>query len=225
MNHVMTPDWPAPAHIKACTTLRSGGFSLEPALLKKTLALPEEPIRLRQTHSTIALPATPENSGKEGDATYTQIPKRVCFIRTADCLPILLCNRNGTMVAAIHAGWRGLADGIIESTLAAMNLPGKDIIAWFGPAIGPNVFEVGEEVRERFLNAQSDATQAFIPSPNARWLANIYALARLRLERQGVIDIYGGQYCTFSDKELFCSYRRDGNQTGHMASLIYIDAD
>lgn len=246
MNHVIKPEWSAPTHIKAYTTLRTGGVSLSPYhsfnlglhvgdenhfvqqnrdLLNKTLALPEEPIWLDQTHSTIAVPAIPQNHGKNADASYTDEVQRVCAVLTADCLPILICNREGTMVAAIHAGWRGLADGVIESTLAAMNLPGKDLLAWLGPAIGPKVFEVGEEVRQRFIEVDSRAMDAFIPSPNQRWLADIYQLARLRLNNYGVSDITGGNFCTYSNNELFFSYRRDGSKTGRMASLIYIDVN
>ncbi len=246
MSHVIKPNWSAPPHIKAYSTLRSGGVSHAPyhtfnlahhvgdereavqqnrELLKKTLGLPADPIWMEQTHSTIALPAIPENYGKNADAAFTQEVNRICVIMTADCLPILLCDREGTTVAAIHAGWRGLANGVIESTLAAMNFPNQNLLAWLGPAIGPSVFEVGEEVRQLFIDAHKDAMHFFKPSPNQRWLADIYGLARLRLQQQGVIDISGGEYCTYSDKESFFSYRRDGNKTGRMASLIYIDVD
>lgn len=245
MNNVLRPDWPAPLHIKAYTTLRTGGVSLAPfdtfnlaehvsddekrvqanrQLLKNTLGLPTDPIWLEQIHSPIALPAIPENKGKKADAAYTTLPQHICAVMTADCLPILLCNRDGTHVAAIHAGWRGLLHGVIENTLAAMNVPAENMLAWLGPAISANVYEVGDEVRQLFLDDNPDTHVAFLPSRNdQRFLADLYALAKMRLQRQGIVHIYGGQYCTYSQNELFFSYRRDGNKTGRMASLIYID--
>jgi YfiH family protein len=144
----------------------------------------------------------------------------ICAVLTADCLPLLLCDEAGTRVAAVHAGWRGLLEGVIEQAVSAMAAQGKQL-AWLGPAIGPGAFEVGEEVRQAFVAEDSAAAHAFAPSPNGRWLANIYVLARLRLQRVGVEAVYGGEYCTYSDPERFYSYRRDG-QTGRMASLIWI---
>lgn len=244
MSSVIKPDWPAPAHVKAYTTLRHGGVSVAPydsfnlaqhvgddpahveqnrAILKKMLNLPNEPIWLEQVHSTIALPATPENQGKTADAAFTNQANRICVVMTADCLPVFLCDRAGTHVAVIHAGWRGLANGVIENTLTMLNVPRENLMAYLGPAIGANAYEVGDEVRQFFLDAHSEAIHAFTPSPNQRWLADMYALARLRLRLEGVMDIYGGEYCTYSDKEQFFSYRRDGSKTGRMASLIYID--
>ncbi|EKD74083.1 MAG: hypothetical protein ACD_45C00083G0005 [uncultured bacterium] len=237
------PDWPAPPNVKACTTTRVGGVSLAPynelnlalhvgdakqhvqknrTLLKTRLALPSEPIWLEQTHSTIVVPATADNLGKEADATFASEPNCVCVVLTADCLPILLCNRAGTHVAAIHAGWRGLANGIIENTLKTLDLPSGELLAWLGPAIGPNAFEIGHEVRDLFLKSHPDTEQAFLPSPNGRWLGDLYALASLRLHTLGITNIYGKPYCTYSDKEQFFSYRRDGSKTGRMASLIWI---
>lgn len=244
MKHFIQPDWPAPANVRAFTTLRSVGHSKVPfdkfnlayhvgdnekdvqanrELLKNLLNLPNEPFWLEQTHSTIVLPITEKSTDKKGDASFTNQAKQVCVIMTADCLPILICNRKGTYVAAIHAGWRGLADGIIEKTLQAMNLSSDDMMAWLGPAIGSKVYEVGAEVRERFIANDIEANQAFVPSKNeGRWLADLYALAKLRLYKQNISAIYGGEYCTYSDKDRFFSYRRDGNQTGRMASLIWM---
>lgn len=245
MKPLLTPDWPALPHIKAYTTLRTGGLSHVPydtfniaahvgddeirvqanrALLKSTLGYTSEPIWLDQIHSPIALPALPENIGKKADAAYTSLPQHICLVMTADCLPVLVCDREGTHVAAIHAGWRGLLYGVIENTLAAMQIPAEKVLVWLGPAIGAKVYEIGDEVRQLFVDADPNSQQAFIPSHNAdHWMADLYALAKMRLQRSGIHQIYGGQFCTFTQKELFFSYRRDGNKTGRMASLIYID--
>ncbi len=241
-------NWPAPKHIKAFTTVRNNGLSQPPyhscnlaehvgddaqtvlanrVLLKSTLDLTEEPIWLEQTHSTIALPALPEHRGHNADASFTASRQRVCVVLTADCLPILVCDRKGTHVAAIHAGWRGLVNGVIENTLAEMNVDPADLLVWLGPAISGNVYEVGDEVKQHFITAGTpadlaDIEAAFLPSPKGRWLANLYLLATQRLAKKGVTQIFGGEYCTFRDKELFYSYRRDGAATGRMASLIYM---
>jgi YfiH family protein len=243
MNKFLLPNWPAPSNVKACTTLRTGGVSQAPyhhfnlaehvgddvahvranrTLLKKELHLSDEPVWIEQTHSTIVLPAHAENRHKEADASFTNQHHQVCIVLTADCLPLLICHREGTHVAAIHAGWRGLAGGIIQNTLQALQLPPEDLLVWMGPAISQKNYEVGEEVREHFLKLDPQAEKAFIPSPQQRWLANLYELARLQLKKLGVNNIYGGEYCTYSNQEMFFSYRRDGNQTGRMASLIWI---
>jgi YfiH family protein len=243
VKHFIKPNWPAPSHIKAYTTLRTGGVSLPPyqgfnlaehvgddsfhvqtnrKLLNSMLSLPNEPIWLEQTHSTQVLSAIPENRGKEADAAFTREAQQICIVLTADCLPLLVCDREGKSVAAIHAGWRGLAHGVIENTLAAMNLSPKNLLVWLGPAIGPTVYEVGDEVRQLFIEKDPRAEMCFMPSPHQRWLANMYDLARQRLQSYGIENIYGGDYCTYLDKDQFYSYRRDG-QTGRMASLIYID--
>lgn len=243
MNLYIKPNWPAPSHIKAYTTLRTGGVSQSPydqfnlggsvgdkpedvlknrELLKNVLGLAEEPIWMRQTHSTIVLEATPENMRQEADASFTDKKNRVCIMLTADCLPILLTNKQGTHVAAIHAGWRGLANGIIEATLDKLNLPREEWLVWLGPAISGKCYEVGDEVREQFLSVVPEAEKAFSPSPNQRWLADLYELARIRFRKQGVVHIFGGEYCTYSDKSRFYSYRRDGKESGRMASLIWI---
>ena len=153
------------------------------------------------------------------DSSHTDSSGVVCAVLTADCLPVLLCDRGGRRVAAVHAGWRGLLDGVIEQTIAAMG--GGELLAWLGPAIGPAAFEVGDEVRAAFLVHAPEAHTAFSPSPNGRWLADIYALARQRLQLAGVDAIYGGEHCTYSEAERFYSYRRDG-VTGRMASLIWM---
>lgn len=235
MKYMITPDWPAPSNIQAYTTLRNGGnlathlganekqVQANRQLLKARLHLENEPIWLEQTHSTIVLPAVSSSRNKQADASFTNQTLQICVVTTADCLPILLCHRNGTHVAAIHAGWRGLASGIIENTLKAMNLNAEDILVWLGPAIGPVVYEVGEEVRQRFMDHDLEAEKAFIPSTKkGHWLGNLYDLATLRFHKQNILAIYGGQYCTYTDKERFYSYRREGDKAGRMASLIWI---
>jgi YfiH family protein len=239
---IITPDWPAPPNVRAAVSTRIGGVSRSPydglnlgdhvgddpqavaanrRLLREFLHLPGEPHWLQQVHGTCAVDAGVSPQGCEADAVFSHAVGKVCAVLTADCLPVLLCDTDGTTVAAVHAGWRGLLDGVIEQTVERMAVPGP-LLAWLGPAIGPMVFEVGEEVREAFVHAQPSAAEAFVPSPNDRWLADIYALAKLRLERCGVTDVSGGDFCTFSDRRRFYSYRRDG-QTGRMASLIWLE--
>lgn len=241
----ITPDWPAPEHIKAYTTIRNswGGrmpyhdlnkgnytsgdqnYVAESSQLVQLLNLPNEPIWITQTHSTIVIPALPENKEQSADATFTDRPNQVCVVMTADCLPVLMCTRKGSTVAAIHAGWRGLAGGILEATLSAMREPTNEILVWLGPAIGPKKFEVGQDVYNAFVHAHPETRQAFLPTGPNKWLANLYQLAKIRLNSQGVTNIYGGQFCTYTQSELFFSYRRDQGRTGRMASLIWIAED
>jgi YfiH family protein len=227
------PMWPAPACIKAYTTLRESeiGYmqiserspgNIDRALLKKSLPLPNEPIWVNQVHSTIAVEAITENDGIKADAVFTTEKNRVCAILTADCLPLLICNRQGTQVAAIHAGWRGLANGVIESTIEAMNLPSEDILVWLGPAIGPTKFEIRQDVYDAFTQKDPLAANAFRKISDTQWLADIYALARMRLHKLKITHIYGGNLCTHSDQDRFFSYRRDGKIIGSIASLIWI---
>jgi YfiH family protein len=186
--------------------------------------LPNEPIWLTQTHSTIAVEAIPEHAEQTADASYTDTVNRVCVVLTADCLPLLICNSRGTKVAAIHAGWRGLAGGIIENTLEKLALPGSELLVWLGPAIGPQKFEVGNDVYDAFIAQDESARMAFIPKAHDKWLANLYLLATQRLNKLGVTAIYGGDYCTHTQSDLFFSYRRDHGKTGRMASAIWIQA-
>ena len=237
----IAPDWPAPARVKAFITTRSGGASHPPfgglnlgdhvgdvpgsvaanrALL--SLYLPAEPLWLRQVHGTNVVDADAVASGVEADAAHTATQGIVCAILTADCLPVLICDRNGSQVAAVHAGWRGLSQSVIEHMIDAMRVPTEELLVFLGPAIGPTRYEVGDDVRDAFIHDDENAVTAFLPRANGKWLANLYELAQLRLRRLGVEAIYGGDCCTFDDAERFFSYRRDG-QTGRMAALIWLD--
>lgn len=242
MADLLVPDWPAPARVRSLQTLRGAGCSLapwdsfnlgdhvgdDPAHVAANRAalrehLPAEPAWLKQVHGIATVNPKKSPKMKEADAALTQDPGTVCAVMTADCLPVLFCGRAGTVVAAAHAGWRGLAGGVLESAIAAMAAPAGELLAWLGPAIGPSAFEVGDEVRAAFLADDSAAAEAFVPHGAGKWLADIYALARRRLQRAGVDAIYGGNFCTFSEPERFFSYRRDG-VTGRMASLIWLEA-
>lgn len=230
------PSWPAPKNIKAFTTTRtSGNFNLRSGndpdsvlanrkKLYQELNLPVEPFWLKQEHTDVAIHLKKNNSSVEpiADSSFTTTPNLVCAIMTADCIPILVCDLDGTIVAAIHAGWKGIAAGVIESTIKVMNTNTKNLLAWLGPAIGVNYFETGDDVRKIFINQDSEAKKAFT-SHNDRFLTNIYLLASQRLNNVGITAIYGGEYCTFKQKELFFSFRRDGLSSGRMASLIWLN--
>jgi YfiH family protein len=243
--YFIKPTWPAPKNIHAFSTTRNKGNSLHPyasfnlakhvgdsashvqlnrQLLRDELNLPSEPIWLEQVHSTHVIQA--EEAQEQGylpqaDASIASSPNIVCTIMVADCLPILICDRQGTMVSAVHAGWRGLANGIIESTIDRIKKSPEELLVWLGPAIGPSVYEVSEDVLESFISQDQLAIEAFKSKPNKKWLANLYLLARMRLNNLGITSIYGGDYCTFSDQQNFFSFRRDGI-TGRMASLIWL---
>ncbi|OZA28359.1 MAG: multi-copper polyphenol oxidoreductase [Hydrogenophilales bacterium 17-61-9] len=184
--------------------------------------LPAEPDWLRQVHGATVVEV---GSGwVEADAAFTRQAGSVCAVLTADCLPVLFCDRAGSVVAAAHAGWRGLAGGVLEATVAAMRVPPGEVLAWMGAAIGPQAFEVGDEVRQAFIKQHPEAAVAFVSHPGAepgKWLADIYQLARIRLNCAGVQAVYGGGRCTFNEADRFYSYRRDG-VTGRMASLIWL---
>lgn len=234
------PDWPLPPHVKAATTLRSGGVSiggyasLNPAShvddnpvhvetnrqrIGDMLDLPAEPVWLQQVHGVQVVKADQVHNLPEADASFTDQSHVVCAVLTADCLPVLFCGDEGQVIAAAHAGWRGLQAGIVERTLAAMRC--RNISVWLGPAIGPDNFEVGEDVRDAFVSTDRNAAQAFKPCGAGKWLADIYQLARLQLAGLGVEQVYGGGFCTVADAQRFYSYRRDGAATGRMASLIW----
>ncbi len=236
------PDWPAPANIRAAVTTRAGGVSRGPydtfnlaihvgddpamvyenrARLRTALALPAEPVWLKQVHGVTVVDAAQTGVEPEADGAFAAQPGAVCAVLTADCLPVLLCNRAGTKVAALHAGWRGLAGGVIEAGVKALGVLGNELLAWLGPAIGPASFEVGPEVRTTFMEHDMQAAQAFRDAREGKYLADIYLLAHLRLQRQGVTAVYGGGFCTVTERARFFSYRRDG-ATGRMASLIWL---
>ncbi|HEX2198152.1 MAG TPA: peptidoglycan editing factor PgeF [Burkholderiales bacterium] len=177
---------------------------------------PRGPSWLRQVHGNTVIDLDASSMEREGDAALTRVPGTVCAIKAADCMPVLLTDEAGTVVAGAHAGWRGLAAGVIEATIHAMGVPGSRLIAWMGPAIGPGVYEVGDEVRAVF-----EEKDAFSPARPGHWLLDLYAVARHRLKREGVQSVFGGGFCTFSDPQRFYSYRRDGS-TGRMAALIWL---
>jgi hypothetical protein len=188
-------------------------------LIKESLGLPSEPVWLDQIHSNRAVPAVITEPLQQADASYTAEPGVVCAVLTADCLPLLVCTADGSQVAAIHAGWRGLLAGVIGNTVSAMQ--NSDFLVWLGPAIGPDCFEVGAEVRDAFLEKSASFTTAFKQHGNGKWLADIYQLARIELAMLGLnIKVYGGGFCTVTEQERFYSYRRD-KQTGRMATLIW----
>lgn len=244
---IIYPDWPAPARIKAVCSTRQGGCSQgvfsslnlgqhvgddaaavirNRQIYSAAAALPSEAHYLQQIHSTqvVELRADlPAASAGElcADAAFTRQTAAVCTVMTADCLPLLICNSSGSAVAAVHAGWRGLCAGVIENTLACFS-PSDTLMVWLGPAISQQAFEVGSEVRQAFISRYQSASQAFVSAGNDKWYADLYLLARQRLQLNGVTQIYGGQYCTFGQPELFFSYRRDG-QTGRMACSIWIE--
>ena len=240
MSDWLIPDWPAPAGVKACVTTRAGGVSLAPfdslnlgdhvedspeAVLENrrrlTAAFAIQPAWLRQVHGVVVVEADPGRIA-EADGSWTGTPGIACTAMTADCLPALFCNKSGTRVAAAHAGWRGLAAGVLEAAADSLDAAPADVLVWLGPAIGPKAFEVGPEVREAFMQQHPQTAQAFVPSHNpGKFLADIYQLARLRLAARGITAVYGGGLCTVTDPRFF-SYRRSP-RTGRFASLIWLE--
>lgn len=237
----IVPTWPAPGNVKAVQTTRSGGASkgayaglnlgahvgdIATIVAENRRALlahiPAEPAWLNQVHGVDVVNAANASPGISADAVYAHGRAQVCAVLTADCLPVLFCSDDGAVVAAAHAGWRGLANGVLEHTVAAMQTPGKRLLAWLGPAIGPSVFEVGEDVRERFMAGDAQAARAFSALGQGKYLADIYELARMRLAAVDVGRVYGGDMCTSADPVRFYSYRRD-QITGRQASLVWID--
>ena len=250
----ITPNWPAPANVKALQTTRVGGVSKSPyaslnlgahvnddpiavAKNRQLLSpyLPSEPVWINQVHGIEVIDAAGSSCLQNADASFTTKSNVVCVTMTADCLPVLLCDTAGTVVAAVHAGWRGLCDGVIEAAINKMLVPPSEILAWLGPAIGPNAFEVGKDVREQFMLKDNQAGLAFKPQPffkphddhklNDKWLCDMYLIAKQRLNKLGVTKVYGGgvneDFCTYTDEARFFSFRRD-NVTGRMASMIWI---
>ncbi|NBC22576.1 MAG: peptidoglycan editing factor PgeF [Gammaproteobacteria bacterium] len=238
---LIRPDWEAPPVVAAAATTRTGGVSTGafaefnlgahvgdvPAAvaenrrrLVEALALPGEPAWLAQVHGTRVVEARPGGTPAEADAAVTREPGVVCAVLTADCLPVLLASRGGDEVAAVHAGWRGLADGVISAALEGMRTPPEELLAWLGPAIAQPAFEVGDEVRERFIRRDVINAAFFAPNERHRWQADLTGLARRELEAAGV-GVSGGGFCTHDESERFFSYRRDGS-CGRQATLVWI---
>lgn len=236
---LIVPNWPAPPRVQACSTTRLGGVSLPPfdsfnlgthvgdsprsvmlnrARLQAQLGC--QPVWLRQVHSTRVVSADPTLL-QEADASWTTQSQVACCVLTADCLPVLFCNRAGTRVAAAHAGWRGLLGGVLEESWRALACSGEETLVWLGPAIGPMAYEVGPEVRAAFMAVNTQAKDAFRPVPQSdRYWADLYLLARQRLAQVGVKQVFGGAFCTLTEARFF-SYRREA-QTGRQASLIWL---
>ena len=238
----ITPDWPAPQNVRAAVTTRVGGVSVgcysslnlgshvgdDPAAVaenrrrvERALKLPRTPTWLDQVHGTNVVEAGEYEEPPTGDASFGTRPGVVCAVLTADCLPVLLCDDQGGGVAAAHAGWRGLGEGVLSETVQTLGFAPERLLAWLGPAIEPSAFEVGDEVREHFVNRDPRFAEAFERNMRRRWQADIYALARVELRRLGVERIYGGGFECFADHERFFSYRRD-KQTGRMATMIWL---
>lgn len=240
----IVPDWPAPANVRALVTTRMGGVSKAPYndfnlalhvgdaqedVLENRLDLLRlagcRPAWLEQVHGIAVVDANPQVV-TEADASFSRTPGIGCAIMTADCLPVLFCDRAGSRVAAAHAGWRSLCDGVLEATLDAAfaDVCPAEVLVWLGPAIGPDAFEVGPEVREAFLAANPDCASAFRPAARpGHFLGDLYQIARIRLAARGVTAVSGGGFCTYSDEQRFFSYRRDA-VTGRMASLVWLES-
>ena len=237
----IVPDWPAPANVKAFITTRAGGTSQGPyasfnlglrtdddarvvATNRDRLRaiVPQEPKWLRQVHGNYVVEADPLADSPEADAAVARRPGTVCAVLLADCVPVLLADQAGTTVAIAHAGWRGLSSGVIENTVGKMALPSEKLLAYLGPGIGPRAFEVGADVRDAFLARDPRSEPAFAPHTPGKWLADLYQLARQRLNGIGITNVYGGGHCTYSDPQRFFSYRRE-RITGRMAALIWRD--
>jgi YfiH family protein len=241
--YLIVPNWPAPNSIRAVSTTRLGGVSALPydslniaehvndhpscvsenrRILAISAGYVTEPAWLKQVHGNQVIAAEASRKLETADAAWTCKRGLPCVVMTADCLPILLCDRFGTVVAAAHAGWRGLACSVIEATVSSMGVAPEELLAWLGPAIGPLSFRIGDEVRSAILANDAGSIDCFQPSLIAGyWLADIYQLARRQLSKLGVQAVFGGGFCTFSELQRFFSYRREG-QTGRMASLIWL---
>jgi YfiH family protein len=248
MINYLKPKWNAPSRVHALTTLRTGGFSTgayasfnlgdhvgdDAAAVTKNrqklcqvLALQREPLWLKQVHGTQVINWTNEletSVAYEADACFTRLEDHPCVVLTADCLPVVICDRAGTVVAAVHAGWKGLLSGVIEATVRAMNVPGETLLAWMGPAIGPLAFEVDDAVRNQFIAVDPQAKRAFKPGKAGKWLADIFLLGKQRLNNVGVTAVFGGYACTYTKADQFFSFRRD-KDTGRLATLIWLGSD
>lgn len=245
---ILEPEWPAPRSVRAAFTLRMGGVSTPPCdslnigahvgdvpaavaenrrRVRAHLELPVEPLWLEQVHGIGVLDldvavSKPVPASLTADAAIARRVGSVCVMQVADCMPVLFAARDASAVAAAHTGWRGLARGVLEATVARLRVPPPELLAWLGPAIGPAHFEVGEEVRAAFLRQDSAADAAFTANARGRWQCDLGALARQRLAALGVTAMFGGNWCTYADPARFFSYRRDG-RCGRMAALIWLE--
>lgn len=239
---VISPDWRVSARVRAAFTFRTGGQSRPPfdslnlaqhvgddadavaenrRRLMEQLRLPSEPAWLRQVHGAGVANLDEDPPAEVADAAVTHRENRVCAIQVADCIPVLFAARDGSAVGAAHAGWRGLAGGVLEATVRSLRMDGRELCAWLGPGISARHFEVGEEVRAAFVDGDPRAASAFAPNSRGRWQCDLAALARRRLANLGLRDVSGGDFCTYADPERFFSYRRDG-RCGRMAALIWL---
>jgi len=236
----ITPDWPAPGRVRALITTRAGGVSSgkfaslnlsarvgdDPQCVARNRAilgacLPAEPAWVKQVHGTAVIDAAHATPDTEADGAVTRGPGTVCAVMTADCLPVLLSDRAGKRAGIAHAGWRGLAGGVLENVVRAMDLSPQDLIAYIGPGIGARRYEVGEDVRKAFVDRNPAAARSFAPRQGGKYLVDLYGLARQRLAAAGVAEVHGGEFCTASEERFF-SFRRD-RTTGRMASLIWLE--
>jgi purine-nucleoside/S-methyl-5'-thioadenosine phosphorylase / adenosine deaminase len=243
----ITPEWSVPARVRCAFTLRTGGISVAPydslnlgthvndvadavrenrRRVRESLRLPAEPVWLQQVHGTevadldVLGPSPP--SPPHADAAVTRAAGRVCVIQVADCMPVLFAARDGSAVGAAHAGWRGLAGGVLEQTVRALGVAPTDLVAWLGPTISQQHFEVGDDVRSAFMSGDPDASSAFVANTRGRWQCDLYRLARRRLATLGVNEVFGAGWCTYAEGARFFSFRRDG-QCGRMAALIWLE--
>jgi polyphenol oxidase len=240
---VLTPDWPAPPQVRAAFTLRTGGVSAPPydslnvgarvgdaagcvaenrRRVCEQLSLPAMPSWLEQVHGTHVTELVGREPPAPADAVITRRPGTVCAVQVADCMPVLFAARGARVVGVAHAGWRGLAAGVLEATVARLGVPPAELIAWLGPAISAPHFEVGSEVRAAFLDQDPGAAGAFAANARGRWQCDLAALARRRLATLGITAVSGGAWCTYADRERFFSFRRDG-RCGRMAALIWLE--
>lgn len=239
---LVLPEWPAPSNVRAVATTRAGGVSTGPfaslnlghmtedapeavtanrRLLSGRLGLSREPAWLQQVHGNVVVRADVVREPPAADASWTDQPDVHCVVLVADCLPVLFCDRAGTRVAAAHGGWRGLAGGILDATVEALGVEPGELLAWLGPAIGPDAFEVGPEVHDAFVTRWPETATAFRAGRGDRFMCNIARIARIRLDALGVREVSGGGFCTMNDSDRFYSFRRDG-VTGRMAALIWL---
>ena len=233
----IVPEWPAPGSVRALSTTRHGAGNdvadfarMQPAAGARALLrrfVPREPLWLAQTHGTTIVDADlSHRTAPEGDGAVSRVASHVCAVLSADCLPVLFAARSGAVVAAAHAGWRGLAAGVLEAAVASMQVAPANVLAWLGPAIGPNAFEVGPDVYAAFCDRDPGAGSHFVATRKGKWHADLYALARRALARAGIdqASIYGGGRCTYSESSLFHSYRRGGvGRDARMATLIWLE--